>query len=165
MHPALMPDGKVVFASLDDLEVWAAAWCKANRDQLAVRYSQVLQVNKPPREAHAAERAARYATTTTTGAQWTPERVAEFLTTIGARSRELAKCSATLGRSGMLATEFSKAIDSSVTGLGKRFSKLERDAETFDGNLPCPARLVGPGGEKRLEVDPTFVSAFKKLNE
>lgn len=94
-------------------------------------------------------------------APWDHASVADFLSCIGLRSRELVTLVATVGRTGMLAADLGPQIGSDVTGLGKRFWKLERDVIKFAPGRPSPAKLVGQPGEKRLVLDSSFVEAHR----
>jgi hypothetical protein len=85
------------------------------------------------------------------------------LTSIGLRSREVIKVAIACGN-GTPSKDLAVALKSPVSGLGKRITKLESDSKKFSASLPLPAQLVGPNGEREVQLATSFVDSFKELN-
>lgn len=180
VHPRLMTDGKMVFDSYADLIAWAKQWCAEHQSSqvesvpVADQSPQAPQADTRPSSSAKSKlqvlkkkkRKGSFTVKPKPKAakdEWTPEQVKAFLTSVGLRSREMAKCAVIKGVTGMSATAFAEELNSDVNGIGKRFTKLARDSEEFSPSLPVPARLTGPQGERELFVDPSFAASYKEL--
>jgi hypothetical protein len=135
MHPKLMPDETVVFRSHADLLAWSEQWWLG-------KGKGVRRIPDTP--------------------YWTTDLVTEFWAGIGERPRELLACAVQLG-TGSRAMAFSKMLERPVAGIGRQFRQLERASRRFAHDLPAPALLNGPRGDRAVLVDPTFASAYKEL--